>query len=135
MSDETTQNPERSRWREDPLSVFLALAAVLLGLMYFLEQRDVGVLQEASTRAKELGATTLDIEGCTVGSASTDGRTLVVSCVSSAADAASAAALRSPSLPDFDAVVFIGNDAQLACGTSPAKWPNGCTSRAIPSTQ
>ena len=123
------------RWRDDPLSVFLAIAAVVLGLMYVLEQRDADTLAEASARAKQLGATTLDLDGCTAASASTDGATLVIACSSPARDAATQAATSSPDLTGFQSVVFVGNDVQLHCSVNPPDWPNGCTERKLANTE
>lgn len=135
MTDDTTNAPSppppRRRWRDDPLSVFLAIAAVLLGLMYFLEQRDVDRLRDASARAQALSAQ-LNLPDCTVGSASTDGTTLVISCPSTAADAARAASTKTASLDGFREVVFAGSDVQLACPPAPASWPDGCTQNQNP---
>lgn len=122
----------RRRWRDDPLSTFLAIAAVLLGGMYLLERRDLAELEDAGARAQALGTATLNIPGCTVGSASTGGRTLVLACSMTAPEAAAAAASRGPDLSGFDTVVFVGSDAQLACAPRPDAWPNGCTSSPRP---
>jgi len=124
--------PTRKRWRDDPLSVFLAVSAVLLGIMYFLEQSDIENLEEASALAHRLGVG-WKLDGCTFGSAGTDGETLVVSCDSTAADAATRArdnAYRKRT-HSFRTVVFIGTDAQLECKPR-VRWPENCEKRDKP---
>lgn len=139
MSDDdqtatTTEGSQKRQWRDDPLSMFLAFAAVVLGGMYLLEQRDQGVLEEAGVKAQALAAA-LDLDDCTVGSASTDGKTLVIACSSHAADAVSAVAAKQPDFAGFESVTFVGTDVLLACGTATADWPNGCISKPVPKPQ
>ena len=132
MAESEKSSGTRAGWKDDPLSVFLAIAAVILGGMYLLEQQDVAQLEEASATAQTLAASTLNLEGCTLGSASTGGRTLVVACPTTAEAAAARASSRTPDLSAFDSVVFVGNDLHLVCPTQPNKWPAECEQRDKP---
>ena len=119
------------RWRDDPLSVFLAVAAVLLAVMYLLEERQIDELQNATQRAQELGSTSLNLEGCLVQAAGARGRTLVVSCAEAAANVAARAQEERPTLTEFDEIVFVGTDGQLVCSPT-GDWSTSCAARANP---
>ena len=121
--------------RDDPLSMFLAVSAVLLAVMYVLEEQDIGDLESASQRALELGASSLDIPGCTTTSAGARGQTLVIRCDGAAAAAIDSAAQRTPDLAGFQEVVFVGTDEHRVCSTVPQQWADGCTPRAAPTAK
>ena len=135
MEDDKPDDAGRGGWKDDPLSVFLAIAAVILGGMYLLEQQDIAQLEEASATAQALAASALNLEGCTLGSASTGGRTLVIACQTTAESAALQAASRAPDLSAFDAVVFVGSDVHLVCPTQPGNWPAECEQREKPASK
>src|SRR5690554_5769128 len=72
---------KRRGWRDDPLSVFLLVGAVVLALMYGLETR-----QRAGLDARELQAQAIAERAgfseseCVIGAAGARGEVLVVSC-------------------------------------------------------
>lgn len=120
------------RWRDDPLSVFLAVAAVLLAGMYFLEERQVSQLRDATRRAQELGAGALNFAGCFTHAAGPEGRVLVVQCDRNADAIAQDAAAHRDAMSRFDEMVFVGTDRQLVCSRQNSKWPTDCVARPNP---
>ena len=120
MSDAT----RKLRWRDDPLSLFLLGAAVLLTAMYLLEERGVSKLQSASAQAQALG-TSLDAP-CAAGSAGADGLILVLNCELDRAPAAEQLAAQLTSIAPFAEAVVAGHDGQLRCPADVATWPNAC---------
>ena len=127
-----TRSAPRRRWRDDPLSIFLAAAALLLGGMYFLEQRQSDVLLDATRRAQAIAAHTTALDGCLFHSAGAKGRTLVIRCEQPTHSIAQAAAQTSLTPTNFDEVVFVGTDAQLVCTPDRAQWSDGCERRPLP---
>jgi hypothetical protein len=123
---EGDQESRRGRFRDDPLSMFLAFAALLLGLMYYLEQTQQATLEDANVRAQQVGVTQLDLEGCVTEAAGKKGATLVIACDSTADDAVRRAGALSPEIPGFDEVFFVGSDRRLRCPTDASRWPEAC---------
>lgn len=137
-TDEEQEAPEvdtargRGRFRDDPLSMFLAFSAVLLGLMYYLEQTGLQRIEDANVRAQQIGATTLDLDGCTTEAAGKAGAFLVVACASTADDAVRRAVDLAPKIAGFDAVLFVGSDHRLRCPLDTAQWPDACAEQNHP---
>lgn len=134
MSDETSQEskPTRRPLREDPLSLVLIAAAVLLTVVYFWDKRTRETLQEHMAMAESIQANfRVDSGRCTVGSADEGGRTLVFACTGIAPDevarAAAASATVRDSIDSFDSALFRSPDASLSCPARPDSWPDACS--------
>jgi hypothetical protein len=131
--------PQRPRsWREDALSVFLVVAALLLGGMYVYDQWQTSRMDDQIARADQIGASfAVDGADCQVSSTGLAGETLLVSCAGLSADKvaglAGAIDTLTAELPHFDAVVFRGPNAQLRCPPTAESWVAGCAEEAAPS--
>lgn len=90
QASETQASEKRApkRWRDDSLSVFLGAAAVVLGLMYFVESRQQSTLERQELRAAQLvqEAGIARSPACRVGTAGASGEVLVVACQDRSAD-------------------------------------------------
>ena len=123
--DRPESSKANRRWRDDPLSVFLAVAALLLGAMYYLEQRSRTTILDAAADAQSF-ATSLDVDGCVPGSASRHGRELVLVCETrDVTDVASTVMSRWPSAANFDEVAFVDQRHVLRCEVGDS-WPDEC---------
>lgn len=72
---------KRRGWSEDPLSVFLLVGAVVLGLMYGLESRQRSGLERQEVAARKVAARAgFGEDACRIGAAGAGGEVLVVSC-------------------------------------------------------
>lgn len=139
MSEETpTEGREKRRWRDDALSVFLVVAALLLGGMYLWDQWQASRLEEQIARANEIGESfAVDGTNCEVSSSGLNGEVLVVSCPGlrppKIATVAAEVDPLASKLGHFDQVVFRGADAQMWCPATANNWPEGCREAAAPS--
>ncbi|MGM0555668.1 MAG: hypothetical protein ACQEVA_04730 [Myxococcota bacterium] len=133
MSDDAQQpeQPERAPLREDPLSMALIGAAVLLAIVYVWDQRSRDTLQAQMSIAETIHANfKLDSGRCTVGSADANGRALVFACTGISASEVATAAANSDtvraSVDAFEEVLFRSPDGALSCPASPEGWPDSC---------
>jgi hypothetical protein len=122
-------------WREDALSIFLLVAAVVLGAMYMYDRWQRNTLDEQIERAEQIEQS-FEVDGanCTVASAGLRGKVLVFACagLEPAAIADIAAGLDGAHYEHFDEVAFRGAGAQLRCPAAPSAWPDECREEATP---
>lgn len=128
---DAAQSGRPKRWRDDALSIFLIIAAFLLGAMYLYDQWQASRLEEQMARAHEIGES-FAIAGadCECHSAGLAGESLVVECAGLHAERIAIGASELDSLTGeliyFDEVVFRGVNGALRCQADPATWPDGC---------
>jgi hypothetical protein len=132
MSDETTQ---RKRLREDPLSIALIAAALLLVVVYAWDQHTREALMEQMARAESIRSNfAVDSARCSVGTADKGGRTLVFACAGVEPRVVASAAATSDAvrreIGAFDRVHFRSPDAALDCPPRLDAWPEECSSLA-----
>lgn len=131
MAEETSKKGTQRRWRDDALSIFLIVAAFVLGAMYLYDQWQASRLEEQMARAHEIGES-FAIAGadCAAHSAGLAGETLVVECAGLSAEriaeGAASVNLLTSKLAHFEDVVFRGAGQSLRCQVDPADWPEGC---------
>ncbi|QDG53172.1 hypothetical protein FIV42_21220 [Persicimonas caeni] len=132
-NDDTSNQPKPRGWRDDALSIFLIVAAFVLGAMYLYDQWQASRLEEQMARAHEIGDT-LEVGGvdCQCHSAGLQGEMLVVLCPGLTADemaSGGAEALADPlakKAAHFEEVVFRGTNRSLRCPAAPGGWPDAC---------
>lgn len=138
MSDATDEStkPKKS-WRDDPLSVFLLVAAILLGAMYAWDEWQRSRLEAQIAHAEQI-AERFAVDGvqCGVESTGLGGETLLFYCASLPARDLPVIAEEVPGIGEelgyFESVVFRGADAQLRCPASVDTWPDACDSEDVP---
>ncbi len=118
---------ERPRWRDDPLSVFLLLAALLLGGMYLLERAQTARLDEAAANAHALSETAWRPPDCTLHAAGQAGDTLVLDCRAATTTLESIAeAVAGAPAHDFESVIVVRESDRMRCPPAPDEWPAAC---------
>jgi hypothetical protein len=125
------EEPARKPLREDPLSLVLIAAAVLLAIVYVWDERSRETLQAQMAVAETVHANfKLDSGRCTVGSADEEGRALVFACTGVSASEVASAAAKSDTVREsvgaFEEVLFRAPGAALKCPVSLDAWPDGC---------
>lgn len=136
ISNPTPNAPLRDvTWRDDPLSVVLVLAVLLLGLMYIMDEIKESTLYDQQERAKNLRRG--DLEACEVTSAGPSGSVLVVSCaqIDALAMVSRAQGVWNKQamgfLDAFTQVAFRDAERTLLCDLPVKSWPNACVSTLI----
>lgn len=117
---------------DDPLSLVLIGAAILLAVVYFWEQNSRETIEEQMAVAESIHANfAIDSARCTIGSAGAGGRVLVFACTGVSPDAVATAAADSDAVTNavdaFEEVHFRSADAALNCPPDPGGWPGDCT--------
>ncbi len=130
-------DPPAKTWRDDTLSLFLVVSAVLLGAMYAYDQWQTSRLDDQVARADHIAQKfAVDGDNCGVSSTGLDGEVLVVHCAHlPAAKVATLAKSVDPiksALAHFKKVAIRGGDKLLMCPTTPSAWPKGCTPTDLP---
>lgn len=135
--DEKPSRPKR--WRDDPLSLFLIAAAILLGAMYAYDQWQTSRLDEQIARANQIAQSfAVDGADCGVSSTGLDGEVLVVHCAGLPATKVAAMAqsiAAAQRLDGFQEIVLRGADHQLACPVDSTGWPDACAEQKIPTVE
>ncbi len=124
-------------WKDDSLSLFLLVAALILGGMYLYDQWQASTLDEQMSRANQIEASFgIDGADCRVNSTGQRGEVLVFDCGGLAAPRLATAASNMDRLVDdlvhFQQVVFVGAEHQLHCPPEPTGWPDGCDRQLLP---
>ena len=129
-SSPAEQNPS-SGWRDDPLSIFLIAAALLLAGMYGWDEWQRSTLERQIELAEQIDAAfAIDGVSCAVGSAGLHGEQLVISC--ERGDAAEVAKLAGDInvvreyVGHFESVGFRVGESAATCPPQPDGWPENC---------
>ena len=134
---EDTDTGQSRGWRDDPLSVFLFVSAVVLGAMYGYDQWQRTRLTDQMARADQI-AQGFAVDGvqCQVASSGLEGETLVIACDGLPVERIESAVGEIDALKTgpagFERVVLRGADAMRRCPPEPERWQAECTTDELP---
>ena len=136
---EDHEPPGQVPLRNDPLSMFLLVAIVVLGVMVLYEGWRDGRLEDQAELARLMAAQSgLDANRCAVGVAGQAGERLVLDCTGlalqeAAQEAAPKLGQQLPAGGAFEEVVLRGRDGIWICPPMPGRWGAGdCRQVASP---
>ncbi len=113
---------------QDPLSMVLIGAVVLLGVMYALDDRNRAELIDREQAAKQIGQSALS--ECVVSATGIGGARLMVQCNGSAREQSERLGekLGGAAAIGFTEVAFRGSVETVVCPAQTSGWPSSCQS-------